>query len=160
MNLTIRPIQSDDNVQIAKVIRTALEDFGANKPGTAYFDETTDDLYALFQTKDSAYFIAELDGEIIGGSGLFPTENLPEGHVELVKIYINKAARGKGVGRLLMETCFEEARKLNYTHLYLESMPELNVAVGMYHKMGFKSLDKPLGNSGHFGCNLWMVKEL
>ena len=39
-------------------------------------------------------------------------------------------------------------------------MPELDIAVGMYEKMGFKHLEKPLGNSGHFGCNLWMEKEL
>jgi len=32
--------------------------------------------------------------------------------------------------------------------------------VGMYQKLGFKNIDKPLGNSGHFGCNIWMIKEL
>jgi len=160
MNLTIRPIQPEDNQQIAAVIRTALEDFGANKPGTVYFDPTTDDLYSLFQTPNSAYFVALIGDEIIGGSGIYPTENLPEGCTELVKIYLDKTTRGKGVGKTLMQTCFEKAKELNYNQLYLESMPELDIAVGMYQKMGFKSLDKPLGNSGHFGCNIWMVKEL
>lgn len=160
MSLIIRPIKPEDNAQIAQIIRGALEDFGANKPGTAYFDETTDDLYSLFRTEKSAYFIAELDGEIVGGCGVFPTKNLPPGHVELVKIYLHKSVRGKGLGKALMEKCFDEARAFNYHYLYLESMPELNVAVGMYQKMGFVSLDKPLGNSGHFGCDLWMKKEL
>lgn len=160
MNLTIRPIQPKDNTQIAKVIRGALEDFNANKPGTVYFDPTTDDLYTLFQTPNSAYYIALLNDEIVGGCGIYPTENLPNGYAELVKIYLHQTARGKGIGKALMLKCFEKAKEFNYQHLYLESMPELAIAVGMYQKLGFKDLDKPLGNSGHFGCNIWMVKEL
>ena len=160
MNLTIRPIQPEDNEQIAKVIRDSLEDFDANKPGTVYFDPTTDDLYSLFQTPNSAYYIALLDDKIIGGSGIFPTENLPNGCSELVKLYLHKTARGKGTGKALMQKCFEAAKNLGYQQLYLESMPELAIAVDMYQKLGFKSLDKPLGNSGHFGCDIWMVKEL
>ena len=160
MDLIIRPIQPEDNVQIAKVIRGALEDFNANKPGTVYFDPTTDDLFTLFKTPNSAYYIALLNDEIVGGCGIYPTENLPDGYAELVKIYLHKTARGKGIGKALMLKCFEKAKELNYQHLYLESMPELNIAVGMYQKLGFKNLDKPLGNSGHFGCNIWMVKDL
>jgi putative acetyltransferase len=160
MNLTIRPIQPKDNTQIAKVIRGALEDFNANKPGTVYFDPTTDDLYTLFQTPNSAYYIALLNNEIVGGCGIYPTDNLPNGYAELVKIYLHQTARGKGIGKALMLKCFEKAKELNYQNLYLESMPELAIAVGMYQKMGFNFIDKPLGNSGHFGCNIWMVKEL
>lgn len=160
MNLTIRPIKPEDNAQIAKVIRGALEDFNANKSGTVYFDPTTDDLYTLFQTPNSAYYVALLNDEIVGGCGIYPTENLPNGYAELVKIYLHQTARGKGIGKALMLKCFEKAEELNYQHLYLESMPELDIAVGMYQKMGFHFINKPLGNSGHFGCNIWMVKEL
>lgn len=160
MNLTIRPIQPEDNKQVAQVIRESLEDFGANKPGTAYFDPTTDDLFALFQTPNSAYYVALIDDKIVGGSGIYPTDNLPKGCTELVKIYLHKSARGKGIGKALMQKCFDVAKQTNYQQIYLESMPELAIAVGMYQKLGFKSLDKPLGNSGHFGCDIWMVKEL
>lgn len=31
--------------------------------------------------------------------------------------------------------------------------------VDMYEKAGFRYLSAPLGNSGHFACNLWMLKE-
>ena len=67
---------------MAKVIREALEDFDANKPGTAYYDESTDDLYQLFQTKKSAYYIALSDDKIVGGCGIYPTKNLPNAYVE------------------------------------------------------------------------------
>ena len=61
-NIQIRPIAPSDNLLLAKVIRDALTEFGANKPGTVFFDPTTDALYELFQTKGSAYFIAEENG--------------------------------------------------------------------------------------------------
>ena len=46
--IQIRPIEPKDNIDLAKVIRGALEEFGANKPGTVYFDPTTDALFELF----------------------------------------------------------------------------------------------------------------
>ncbi|MAC66171.1 MAG: GNAT family N-acetyltransferase, partial [Flavobacteriaceae bacterium] len=33
-------------------------------------------------------------------------------------------------------------------------------AVSWYKKLGFKSLDERLGNSGHSSCNIWMLKTL
>lgn len=160
MNLTIRPILPNDNSSIARIIRETLTEFNANKPGTVYFDPTTDDLFSLFSLKNSFYYVAILDDEIVGGCGIFPTKNLPEGYSELVKFYLTTKARGKGVGKTLMLKCFEKAKELGYQKLYLESMPELAIAVGMYQKLGFKFIDNSLGNSGHFGCDIWMVKKL
>ena len=97
-NIYIRPIRAEDNVEIAAIIRKILIEFGANKPGTVYFDPTTDDLNALFSMHDSAYFIAEADGKIVGGSGVFPTPALPEGCCELVKLYLITEMRGQGLG--------------------------------------------------------------
>ena len=51
--IVIRPIEPNDNAALAKVIRDTLTEFGANKPGTVYFDHTTDALYELFRTAGS-----------------------------------------------------------------------------------------------------------
>lgn len=158
--MQIRPIEPGDNVELAKVIRTALTEFGANKPGTVYFDPTTDALYELFRTTGSYYFVATIDQKVVGGCGIFPTDNLPEGTCELVKLYVAKEARGTGLGKQLMEKSMSWAKSHGYTQVYLESMPELTKAVSIYEKVGFKSLDGPLGNSGHCGCDIWMLKEL
>lgn len=157
---TIRAIKPDDNLMLAQIIRTSLAEFGANKPGTVYFDPTTDALYELFQTPGSAYFVAEADGDLLGGAGLFPTAGLPDGVAELVKMYLKPDARGKGNGRLLVNKVEETAKKMGYTALYLESMPELINALSMYEKMGYHYLEGPMGNSGHTGCGLWMYKEI
>lgn len=156
----IRPIELGDNQQLAKVIRASLAEFGANKPGTVYFDPTTDALYELFRTPGSCYYVAVLNEEVVGGCGIFPTENLPDGTCELVKLYVAKEARGTGLGKELMEKSMSWAKANGYSQVYLESMPELSKAVSIYKKLGFASLDHPLGNSGHDGCDIWMLKKI
>ena len=158
--MDIRPIESKDNEALAKVIRTALAEFGANKPGTVYFDPTTDALFELFRTPGSYYYVATIDEKVVGGCGIFPTQNLPQGTCELVKLYVAKEARGTGLGKLLMEKSMSWAKENGYTQVYLESMPELKKAVSIYEKVGFQPLDHPLGNSGHDGCDIWMLKAL
>ncbi len=160
LSLSIRTIEATDNPRIAQIIRDVLTEFKANKPGTVFTDPTTDQLFELFQTPKSGYFIAEIDGEIVGGCGVFPTEGLPKGCVELVKLYVHQSARGAGVGKKLMQKSFELARSLGFTEIYLETLPELHIAVGLYEHVGFQYLDQPYGNSGHFACDLWMNKML
>lgn len=158
--INFRKIQPDDNIEMAKVIRAVMEEHGIDRPGSVYTDPTTDALYELFRTEGSAYFIAEMDGKIVGGCGYYPTSNLPDGCAELVKLYVAKGARGHKLGKQLMTLVAEEAKKWGYTQLYLESMPELQHALNLYHDLGYERLEKPLGNSGHYACDIWMVTTL
>ena len=159
-NIIIRKIRAEDNAEIAVIIRKILSEFGANKPGTVFFDPTTDNLFQLFSAADSAYYVAEAEGKIVGGSGVFPTPGLTVGCCELVKLYLLPEMRGQGLGIQLMEKCFQKAIDLGYTQMYLETMPELHTAIGLYEKAGFTYLHGPMGQSGHFGCDLWMIKNL
>lgn len=159
-NIIIRPIEKQDNKILARIIRDGLTEFNANKPGTVYYDESTDHLYELFETGNGFYKVALLDNEVVGGAGIYNTEGLEEDTCELVKLYLAPAARGMGIAKKLMNECFETAKEKGYKKMYLETMPELNVAVPLYEKLGFIYLTGPLGNSGHNGCNIWMIKSL
>jgi len=158
--MLIRKIIADDNAAMADIIRNSLLEFGAAKPGTVYFDKSTDHLSDVFMKNRSAYFVIEVNNEIAAGAGIFPTEGLPEDTCELVKIYVAKKYRRNGYGQTLLEKCIEEARKKGYEKMYLESMPELTNAISMYEKNGFKKISGSLGNSGHTGCDVFMMKKL
>ena len=160
MEITITAIQIKDNAPLAIIIRNALKEFGADKPGTVYFDESTDHLFELFRQEKAAYFVAAEDGKIFGGAGIYPTDGLSKDTCELVKMYLSPAARGKGLAKLLMQQCLQAAKENGFAKVYIETMPELSAAVGMYEKFGFTYLQQPLGNSGHCGCDIWMLKEL
>lgn len=159
--IVIRPIEPTDNPFIANIIRTALTEFGANKPGTVFFDDSTDHLFELF-TKEplSAYFIAIKEGVIVGGAGIYPTDGLPSNTCELVKMYLSKEARGLGLGRKMIDHCLSVAKSKGFEQVYLETMPELNKAVAVYEQFGFSYLKGPMGNSGHNGCDIWMLKQV
>lgn len=158
--MEIRNIVSKDNAAMAKIIRNSLEEFNAVKRGTVYFDETTDRLSDVFSADRSAYFVIDIDGELTGGAGIFPTKGLPADTCELVKMYVAKKFRGNGYGQTLLNKCFAAARQEGFKKMYIESMPELKNALGMYEKNGFRYIEKPMGNSGHTGCELWMIKQL
>ncbi len=160
MPVSIRDIQPADDPFLSTIIKSTLAEFGANKPGTVYFDKTTDALFKLFQKKGAAYFVAQTNGEIVGGAGIYPTEGLPADTCELVKMYLLGKARGTGLGRKLIEKSLAFAKIAGYKKVYLETMPELKQALDIYAKFGFSYLKGPMGNSGHTGCSLWMLKEL
>lgn len=156
--IRIRTIEQGDNAAIANIIRRTLEEFGAAHPGTVYYDAATDALYELFSsTPDSVYFIAEREGKVLGGGGIYPTDGLPAGTCELVKMYLLPEARGIGLGKTLIAQCIEWAGANGYQNIYLETMPELRQALKTYERFGFEYLNAPMGASGHHGCELWML---
>jgi len=159
-NYLIRKIRREDNAVLASIIRHAFEEFEVDTAGTVYEDPTTDDLYTLFDRNDAVCWIAVADDQVVGCAGIYPTEGLPAGCCEFVKFYLSLPARGKGIGEQLMHTCMQSAKTLGYTLIYLESFPAFSKALHLYTRAGFRKLSSPMGNSGHFGCNIWMIKEL
>jgi len=159
-DILIRPIQPSDNYPLSKVIRDTLTEFKANHPGTVYYDPTTDHLFELFRAPQSCYYVAEANGVIAGGVGIFPTPGLPADTCELVKMYLLPFVRGQGLGKKLIEQALSFASESGFKNVYIETMPELSKAMKVYEKFGFRYLDRQLGSTGHFGCKIWMIKEL
>ena len=160
-DIQIRNIQEQDNAALAQIIRSTLKEFGANHPGTVYYDESTDHLFEMFNQEPlSEYFVARLNDSLVGGGGIYPTEGLPADTCELVKMYLLPEVRGIGLGSMLIQKCIDTAKAKGFRHIYLESMPELEKALKTYEKFGFEYLTGPMGNSGHFGCEKWMRKTI
>ncbi len=51
-------------------------------------------------------------------------------------------------------------KKRTYKNCYLETMPYMEAAQKLYKKNGFTNLEGPIGNTGHYSCNVWMLKKL
>jgi len=160
MDIQIRTIQLSDNIEIAAIIRNSLAEFGANLPGTVYFDSSTDTLFQVFQVPGSIYYVVLIENTLSGGGGIFPSEGLAADTCELVKMYLLPEARGRGIGKMLIKKCLEFAKEAGYKKVYIETLPPLIQAIRVYEKFNFTYLPAPLGNTGHFGCDVWMIKEL
>ncbi|MCL7762859.1 GNAT family N-acetyltransferase [Polaribacter sp. Z014] len=156
----IREIQPKDNAQMAVVIREVLMEMGAPKIGTAYEDKATDKMFENFEKPTSFYYVIELNKKIVGGAGIAQLDNYEGNTSELQKMYFLPITRGKGLGSKLITTCLEKAKTLGFENCYLETMPYMSAAQALYKKNGFVNLDKPLGNTGHYSCPVWMLKKL
>ena len=159
--IKIRKVTREDNFALAQIIRAAFIEFDAPLTGTVYEDPTTDALFELFDSeKVATLYVAEEGGQVLGCCGVFPTKGLENGYTELVKFYLAKEARDRGIGKALFEKAIQAARDFQYEFLYIESQPSFSKAVKMYERYGFEYLDHSLGNSGHDNCDVWMLKTL
>jgi putative acetyltransferase len=156
----IREIAPEDNTEVAMVIRKVLIDLGVPKVGTAYADKA---LYHMFENYDvpkATYFVIEDKARIIGCAGVAQLDNYEGNVCELQKMYFLEEARGRGLGTKMMQICLDRAMQFGYEKCYLETMPYMEAAQKLYLKSGFEYIDKPLGDTGHFSCPVWMLKLL
>ncbi|MCR2802743.1 GNAT family N-acetyltransferase [Paenibacillus soyae] len=154
----IRVLEEADNAAIEKVIRECLIEFGGNREGLAWADDSMSNLYGYYGREGRAYWVALQNGEIVGGCGI--AEFGDNGEVcELQKMYLLPRARGTGIARELLEKALAFA-KMHYKLCYLETLSNMIAAGRFYEKNGFKPLDEPLDGSEHFACDAWYLREL
>lgn len=157
----IRPITPADDAQIAQIIREDLRQFHLDIPGTAYFDPELDHLslyYGAAPERRTYFIAADRDGQVLGGAGVAEFSGLPC-CAELQKLYLSDAARGRGLGRRLMQAVQDHARSLGYQQLYLETHSDLKAAIGLYEKLGFRRIDR-LPGSPHSTMDRFYLKAL
>lgn len=159
-DFTIRPIASGDDDAVAAIIRTVMPEFGADGPGFAIHDPEVAHMSAAYDRPGAAYFVVEKDGAVLGGGGVAPLDGGSGGVCELRKMYFLPALRGLGAGAAVMVRCLEAARELGYRQCYLETLHGMDAAQKLYERSGFRRIDGPMGNTGHFSCNRFYLREL
>ena len=56
-------------------------------------------------------------------------------------MYLRREARGKGLGKQLLEKSITVGRALGYKKMRLETLPTMHQAIGLYKKVGFYEID-------------------
>ncbi|MDU8887318.1 GNAT family N-acetyltransferase [Yeosuana sp. MJ-SS3] len=159
-NYIIRPIKKEDNQDIENIIRAIFPEFSLAMVGTAYEDRETPQMFESYQKSNEVYLILEVDGKVVGGAGIKHLKDSGNDVCELQKMYFSPEVRGKGFGKIMIQHCLDKAKGLGYKKCYLESASQLKAAIHLYNKFGFKNLNAPMGNTGHYSCGVWMIKDL
>ena len=157
---TLRPIQPNDNVPMARIIRQVMTEYGAVGHGYSINDAEVDALYEQYGAPDHAFFVVESNGRVVGGAGIGPLAGGGESVCELRKMYLLPEGRGRGLGRQLLGQCLAAARERGYRTCYLETVHRMGKAQRLYLAAGFKSLPGPMGNTGHNACDAWYAMDL
>jgi len=156
----IREIKPEDNAYVEALIYKVFKEFELPMVGSSIEDDEIPNMYNAYQAETAVYYVVEEGGEVVGGAGIKQLKGTESKICELQKMYFLPKIRGKGYGKLLFDTCLKAAKDLGYQQCYLESASQLEVAIQMYKKNGFKLLDKPIGKTGHYICGVWMIKDV
>ncbi|HKG90787.1 MAG TPA: GNAT family N-acetyltransferase [Gemmatimonadaceae bacterium] len=97
----------------------------------------------------------EGDGAVVGACALVRHGGAP---IELAKMAVAPAARGRGVGRLLGEAAVARAKALGVPRVELLSNTALAPAIALYRGLGF--VEVPLGGVEYRRANIRMVLDL
>lgn len=160
MKPIIRRIEHEDNVPVARIIRTVMPEFGAGGKGFAIHDSEVNDMYTAYNHSMAAYFVCEADGKLLGGGGIGPLPAAGREYCELKKMYFLPEGRGRGLGQEVLTRCLEEARAIGYRFCYIETFNTMKQAMKVYERNGFRNINGPLGNTGHFACDVFYLLGL
>jgi len=105
---------------------------------------------------DVVFFVARQDGRAIG-CGAF--RFLEKTHGEVKRMYVPHEARGRGLGRVILDTIEAEARRRGVRRLSLETGIHNHDAINLYRRAGYEDCP-PFGPYKADPLSLFMTKEI
>ena len=113
-----------------------------------------------YSGESAAYFVITMGSKVVGGGGVAHLDGADPDTCELRKMYLLPELRGLGMGRRLLDRCLQAAKSLGYRRCYLETLEHMTQAQALYEADGFVATQTSLGNTGHFACNRYYMKQL
>ncbi|MGI5959366.1 MAG: GNAT family N-acetyltransferase [Massiliimalia sp.] len=132
--ITVRSYEEKDIPQMTEIWNQVVEE-GNAFPGEECYDEVG---MSRFLKEQSSAVCAVEDGQIVGMYILHPNNIGRCGHIANASYAVNRAARGKGVGELLVRHCLRETYRCGFRGLQFNAVVECNYAANhLYQKLGF-----------------------
>ena len=157
----IRPIQSKDNNELNKLIKSILlKEFDESNQEVVEMLPEIENLHKFYDAPRRKYFVVLRDGNIKGGAGIGPLSGGSPNICEIQKMYLERSIRGKGLGSKLLRMCLDFAKASGYSECYLDTRENMIAAQRLYERHGFKQLQKPLGTTGHAVCDRYYFLSL
>lgn len=136
--MEIRRATNADIDAIRELVFSVLAEYGL-KSDPAGTDRDLEDIEASYFARGGVFEVVQAnDGRIVGSVGLYPLRNRV---CELRKMYLARAARGRGLGKQLMDRMLSQARGLGFRRIELETARPLVEAIGLYQRYGFRPIE-------------------
>lgn len=129
----LRP--GDLGMVIARQAILYAEEYGWNSDYEALVARILADFHQSFDPARDAAWIAEMDGRMAGSIFLVHGDEPDVGKLRL--LYVERDARGTGVGKMLVAACVDRARAAGYKRLDLWTNSVLTAARRIYERAGF-----------------------
>lgn len=102
------------------------------------FEEELNSLPGKYGPPDGVLILALIDDKAAGCVAL---SKISEDICEMKRLYVRDSYRGFGIGRKLVNTIIENAIKLNYKYMRLDTLPTMKEAQSLYTSMGFYDIE-------------------
>ena len=156
MTLQINTIDNDQKDAFAGIWIPWLRDTMGRTPEAEDL-EVMADPGAYYRRSGGEAFLASIDSKVVGGVAV---KGLGSAGFEFCKLVVTDAARGHGAGRALVDTCLRFAAGNGGPALYLQSFNALDVALGLYRRMGFVDIAAPPGMTVLTRTEVIMAKDV
>lgn len=141
---SLRPATNLDAEEIQNLVFSVLHEYGLT-PDPDGVDRDMRDIEASYLRRGGSFHVlTDPAGVIIGSVGIYPIDDRV---CELRKMYLIPSARGRGLGKRLLEHALCEARRLGFSRIELETSSVLKEAIGLYRSFGFQP------NTSHPACS-------
>ena len=145
----IRQAESVEDLQLVRGLFTEYETAIGVSLCFQSFEEELANLPGKYAPPSGRLFLAFI-GEL--SVGCIALRKQTDAICEMKRLFVRQAARGKQVGRKLVETIINEACDIGYQRMRLDTMPgKMDKAIAMYRSVGFEEIppyyDTPVGDT-------------
>jgi ribosomal protein S18 acetylase RimI-like enzyme len=139
-------------------IRGLFQDYADSLDFELDFQDFREELASLpgkYAPPMGSILVAKEKGETVGCVAVRP---LGDGVCEMKRLYVKPSHRGKSLGRDLALAIIEEAKKIGYEVMRLDTVVEMKEASALYRALGFQPIDaycfNPLPGAMYFELKL------
>jgi GNAT superfamily N-acetyltransferase len=139
----IRPARRGEAGRIGTLVAAALQEFRELIPPAifqAYVEESAD---IVARWDEAEVLVAEIEGEVAGTVSFYADASreglgFPSGWAGFRTLAVDPAMRGRGIGKVLLQTCLDKARTRGAPTLAIHTSEVMPAARRLYEQAGFR----------------------